>query len=152
MIELSDKGLERLKIHEGYRDHVYKCSAGFHTIGFGHNIDANPLSKEEKEYWKEDPAHCAELILRDDVSIFEQKLFKAKPCVEEMTQPRIDALINMTFNMGIGWIDRFPKCWRALEAERYADASDEIRTSKYAKDVGARASEIAYQIETGHYP
>ena len=33
---------------EGFSASVYKCPAGFDTIGYGRNIEANPLSVEEK--------------------------------------------------------------------------------------------------------
>lgn len=34
---------------EGFMANVYKCPAGFDTIGYGRNIEANPLTKEEKD-------------------------------------------------------------------------------------------------------
>ena len=34
--------IELLKKHEGFRDHVYRCTAGKKTIGYGYNLDANP--------------------------------------------------------------------------------------------------------------
>ena len=36
--------IEQLKRHEGFRKHVYKCTAGHDTVGFGYNLDANPLA------------------------------------------------------------------------------------------------------------
>ena len=151
MIKMSLRGIERLRIHEGYRDHMYKCPAGFNTLGYGHNCDANPLTNEQQDFWDEDKRKCAALLLDEDVSIFEHQLFIAKPFVQDMDKARIDVLIGLTFNMGVGWISKWPKCWKALKEERYKDAANEIRNSKYAKQVGARAKEYANQIETGKY-
>ena len=38
--------IERLKINEGYRSKVYKCSEGFDTIGYGFAIKDLELSKD----------------------------------------------------------------------------------------------------------
>ncbi|HHX10519.1 MAG TPA: lysozyme, partial [Firmicutes bacterium] len=41
---------EQLILHEGLRLEVYKCPAGYWTIGVGRNLEGKPLKKEEQEY------------------------------------------------------------------------------------------------------
>lgn len=53
--------LSQLKRHEGLRLWVYRCPTGHRTIGYGHNLDATPLSKEERK-----PAQLAERPSRSD--------------------------------------------------------------------------------------
>ena len=42
--------VERLKINEGFRSRVYKCSEGFDTIGYGLAIKDLELTEKEAEY------------------------------------------------------------------------------------------------------
>ena len=41
--------IEMLKRHEGVRSHVYKCSAGYESIGVGRNISKTGLGLSEDE-------------------------------------------------------------------------------------------------------
>jgi len=41
---------DQLILHEGLRLEVYKCPAGYWTVGVGRNLQGKPLSKEEQEY------------------------------------------------------------------------------------------------------
>lgn len=47
MIEERDV-IKRLLLHEGAVNHVYKCPAGYLTIGVGRNLETNPLTPKEK--------------------------------------------------------------------------------------------------------
>ena len=52
---MNDKLIEQLKRHEGFKPNVYKCTKGHNTIGYGYNLDANPLhltSIEINHYYK----------------------------------------------------------------------------------------------------
>ena len=42
--------IERLKVNEGFRSRVYKCSLGFDTIGYGFAIKDLELTEKEAEY------------------------------------------------------------------------------------------------------
>ena len=41
---------EQLILHEGLRLEVYKCPAGYWTIGVGRNLEGKPPRKDEQEY------------------------------------------------------------------------------------------------------
>ena len=46
------KILDLLKLHEGFRSSVYKCSQGFYTIGYGGLVDeslSGGITKDEAE-------------------------------------------------------------------------------------------------------
>ena len=150
-IKMSQQGLDRLKIHEGYRATMYKCTAGANTIGYGHNCDANPMTKIEKQGMMNQPKVTAEKMLIDDLLGFERSLEREKPIVKYFTQPRQDALINLTFNMGVGWVKGWPNTWKQIEAENWEAVAASIRGSKYARQVGYRAVEIADQLASGVY-
>ena len=150
-IRMTPRGIELLKVHEGYRSHVYKCTAGFNTLGYGRNIDANPLTQAEQDWFTEDPLGCSGQLLKDDLVRFEATLSDSKPWVANEPPARRDALINMTYNMGEGWLTSWPNTWAMMERGDWSGAAVAIRGSKYAKDVGNRAKQIAMMIETGEY-
>lgn len=158
----SEEFLEQLMRHEGaVRDkngrHVaYVCPAGALTIGFGHNLDANPIPgigkgstiSEEK----------AKAILSADVLTFERAVLKAFPWVSEMNLPREGALVNMAFNMGIGTVKTFSNMLNAMKRKNFDDAAlyciyraDGVTRHRWVDQVKGRAWELAAQIRTGEW-
>ena len=47
MMIMSDKLIERVKKHEGFETKPYKDTVGKLTIGYGRNLEDNPLSVEQ---------------------------------------------------------------------------------------------------------
>jgi len=66
--------IAQLKKHEGFRSKVYKCPAGYLTIGYGRNLETNGLTKEEAEY-----------LLQKDVEKIETELSKRIPWIAAAT-------------------------------------------------------------------
>ena len=144
---------KRLLLHEGCAEHIYKCPAGFLTIGVGRNLQANPLTPKEREFVgdiKEGiTVEKALYLLRNDV----------KRCIKELTDnisfyyqlddERQYALLDMCFNMGIKKLLKFKRMLNAMLIGDYRGAAKECLMSKYAVDVGTRAERISRLIETG---
>lgn len=137
----SRKLLNALKRHEGYRGAPYRCSNGYLTIGYGRNLEANPLSKKEAEYLMINDLRRGEMALTGINHVF--------PKLEH--GPRRDALLNMAFNMGVKGLNGFRKMWTAIGHRDWDLAADEALDSKWARQVGGRAIEIAEQLRTGEY-
>jgi len=150
-IKMSQRGVDLLKVHEGYRGYVYKCTALHNTLGYGRNIDANPLTQLEEVWFNKDPEACSEQLLKNDLEKFENALDTKKPWVVDEPQARQDALINMSYNLGEGWLKSWPNTWEMMRNGNWSGAATAIRGSKYARDVGNRAKQIAMMIETGEY-
>lgn len=134
--------IDQLKRHEGSRTHVYECPAGYMTIGVGRNIDPNGglgLSEDEIDY-----------LLENDLRRCERELGRFS-WFDDLDVIRQDALINMCFNLGFTRLLKFKNMLAAIAEGRYSLAAVEALDSKWAKQVGDRAKEIAYQIETGTY-
>jgi lysozyme len=56
-------------------------------------------------------------------------------------------LIDMTFNMGYGGLNKFVKMWDALKNSDYTEASRQVLDSKYARSVTKnRALRNAYAL------
>ena len=134
------RSIEQLKRHEGLRLKIYKCPAGFWTIGYGRNLESNGISKEE-----------AESLLINDIERVERRLRKRIDFFERLTEPRRAAIINMAFNLGVNGLLKWSNTLKDIRDGNYKSAADRIRGSRYALQVGDRAQELASQIESGKY-
>jgi lysozyme len=136
---------EQLKRHEGavekYGYHFpYKCPAGKLTIGYGRNIEERGISEDEAEY-----------LLNNDIKLSEGELSKALPWFGNLSPVRQAVLINMHFNIGLARLKGFVKSLAAIERGEYKTAAAEMLDSKWARQVGKRADELAKQMETGQW-
>ena len=130
--------VDLLKLHEGFRDKPYQCTAGKWTIGYGRNLDDFPLSEEEAEYLMLRP-------LRDAAADIQQNFSFAR----KLNEARVAAVVDMRYNLGYGGFRTFKRFILALTLEDYELASREMLDSLWAKQVGARATRLAEIIRTG---
>ena len=135
-----NKLIEQLKIHEGFRSTVYTCSGGKKTVGYGRNLQDIGISEEE-----------AEMLLKNDIYEATNQLLNAFPFMATFSDVRISAMINFTFNVGIGTVRKFSNTIEYLKNEDWDAAADEMMDSKWAEQVGDRAIQITEQIRTGRW-
>ena len=133
------KLIEQLKVHEGFRSKPYKCTADKLTIGYGLNLDAGI------------DGELAELILKHQVSKLRSRFESAEWYSSIDSQARKDALVNMAFNIGVSGTFKFAKMFNAIALRDYHQAANEMLDSKWAKQVGGRAIELAEQMRSGQY-
>lgn len=136
---LEGKLVEMLKRHEGYRDKPYLCSQGFTTIGYGRNLDAVGITREEAQQMLEHDIYTA---------VVELDKYQWFMLLDKVRQ---DALTDFMFNVGAATFAQFKLMIAALQKGDYQEASKQLLDSRYAKQVGDRAQEIAYMIRTGKY-
>lgn len=120
---------------EGLRLKPYRCTAGKLTIGWGRNIEDIGISEEEAEH-----------MLRNDVARVEHELDKAYPWWVKCPGSVRRAMTNMVFNLGINRFGGFKRMLACLQAGDYRGASVAALDSKWADQVGDRATRIAAQI------
>ena len=147
---------EQLKRHEGLHLAAYLDGEGVLTIGYGHNCKAWPVDgvrmpgdriSQEQAKW----------LFQSDLDLAEAQAAYAMPWMESLNWPRRAVLINMTFNLGIGsassgsGILGFRRLQAALQSGDYAAAAREMLDSKWARQVGRRARELAAQMESGEW-
>jgi lysozyme len=135
--------IEMLKRHEGVETHAYKCTANKTTIGVGRNIDPEGgigLTMPEIEY-----------LLQNDVDRVEAELVGALPWVEHVEWERMDALVNICFNLGLPRFLKFKKAIAAAEDQDWELSADEFLDSRWATQVGQRAVEVTTLLRTGVY-
>jgi lysozyme len=130
--------IDQLIRDEGVRLHPYTDSVGKLTIGIGRNLTDVGISQSE-----------AEMLLANDVANASKRLDEAFPWTSGLDDVRRGALLNMTFNMGVGGLAQFKKFLQAMQAGDWNLAHNEMLDSLWAKQVGVRAERLAVQIQVG---
>lgn len=147
--------IEQLKRHEGFREHVYKCTAGHDTIGYGYNLDANPLNLSNYEInqmrIRGVAKEQAETILKIHVAQIETALMQQFYWFETLNEVRQGVLINMTFNLGLKGLLTFKNTLSMIKSCDFAGAATNMLKSQWATQVKGRAYELALQMRTGKY-
>lgn len=131
----SQKLLSRIKRHEGFRGRPYTDTTGHTTIGYGRNLDDNPLTESE-----------AEVLLVNDLQRTHEQLLRRLPIYATLNEIRRDVLLELGFQLGVSGLLRFSRMLRALEYQRWEEAAWELMDSKYAKQVPERASRLAFLL------
>lgn len=155
-IEENETLLRQLMRHEGTRRdragcHIaYRCPVGALTIGYGHNLDANPLPGLGEGSKLDEPR--ARKILREDLRLLAGELDNALPWWRQLSEARQAVLLNMAFNLGVGGLLGFRRTLQAVREQRWQDARNGMLASKWAGQVGRRASELAEQMLAGDWP
>ena len=140
---MSQRLTDMLIKHEGSKSHAYMCTANKVTVGVGRNIDPEGgigLTKDEISF-----------LLKNDIERVEDELSRRLPWILELSDVRIDALIDICFNLGLPRFLKFAKALDALEQREYDRAADEFMDSRWAKQVGQRAVTVSNMIRTGEY-
>ena len=135
-----DALLEQLVEHEGLRLKPYRCTAGKLTIGVGRNLDDRGISKDEALY-----------LLRNDIKkcINDAEAVIGSQVWEGLSEARKRVLVDMRFNLGAGGIRTFKNTLQAIREGRYGDASKGMLSSKWAGQVGRRATTLARMMLEG---
>lgn len=145
--------LAQLERHEGLRLAAYLDTLGILTIGIGHNCRAHPVHGVAKVGDKITPEQARKLFEKD-VAKFEEGLRLALPWTWELVKtspPRYAVLVNMAFNMGLRGLLEFKNTLSFVEAKQFRLAASHMLQSKWARQVGARAKELAKQMEEGQW-
>jgi lysozyme len=145
--------ISQLKKHEGFRSKVYQCTAGRNTIGYGYNLDANPLklSNYELSLFKKNgiDEKVANWLLLRHVNELDIELAKNISWFDALDAVRRCVLINMAFNLGVTGLLQFKTTLAMVKAGDYVLASKAMLKSKWASQVHGRAIELAKQMEFG---
>jgi lysozyme len=134
------KLVESIKRHEGYRDRVYLDSEGKLTCGYGHHLWVG--SKV--------PLECSDAFFRQDIADAVSSYQTILPHLRHhLNTARARVIVEMVFNMGIQKVLQFRKMWEAIAVDDFGEASAQMVDSKWAEQVGARATELAEIMRHG---
>lgn len=125
--------------HEAMRLKPYRCSEGKLTIGVGHNLDANGITERQ-----------ALFILDDDIADCEKQLRKFH-WFEQLSDVRQEVVLNLFFNIGRSSFLTFRKMIRALENGDYMEAGEQMKDSKWFKQVGIRAEQLVEAMQSNSF-
>ncbi len=128
----------QLKAHEGLRLKPYRDTVGKLTIGVGRNLDDVGLRGGE-----------AMFLCFCDVALVEQALDARLPWWRTLDGPRRAVLIDMGFNMGVEGLCAFTDTLVAVKAGRFGDAAQAMLRSRWAGQVGRRATTLSRMMRTG---
>ncbi|RLB13534.1 MAG: glycoside hydrolase [Deltaproteobacteria bacterium] len=137
-----DRLTKMIRRHEGFRQYPYKDSLGVLTIGYGFNLDhwmAYGIPREE-----------ADALLGVKVRIAEREA-SFIPGWGNCNEVRRAVLADMTYNMGIARTLKFKKMIAALKAGDFSEAAAQILDSRFARQTGSRAVELAAMMRTGEW-
>lgn len=133
-----EEALDQLVQHEGLKLKPYRDTVGKLTIGVGRNLDDMGISIDE-----------AMIMLDNDVTTAENELHSRFPITRNLNGTRYWVLVNMCFNMGAPRLAGFKKMWLAVETQDWPKAAKEMLDSKWARQVGNRANELADLMRNG---
>lgn len=131
-----------LRKHEGVRSHVYKCSAGYETIGVGRNISESGIGLTDGEI---------DQMLMNDIFRVIGELSDEYEWFNNLDDVRRDAMIDISFNLGQTVLRKFTNALQAMHDRDYHLAANEFMKSRWALQVGKRAEELTNMIRYGKY-
>lgn len=136
---------------EGFSSVVYKCPAGYDTIGYGRNIESHPLSQREREQLQngEISKEVAIEWLKKDL---EQRYYLACDFAwfrDLDNVARAGAVVDLIYNLGYSGFKKFKKFIEAMNKRDYIKAVMELEDSAWFNQVGRRAKEISKMIQLG---
>jgi lysozyme len=163
--------IELLKDHEGFSGTTYTDSTGHKTVGFGRNLDANPVTDAELKELGMTKAQFdaivkpgSEGLSKEEANVlFARDYARAVrdaaklPGFSAMNGPRRDALISMVVNLGGSEVrSNWPNFLKAIAKGDYDEAANEMlrgkeagTTSKWLEQTQRRAAELAEMMRTG---
>jgi lysozyme len=138
MLQIDDEPLlASLREHEGFSATVYRCPAGYLTIGYGLNLEAG-ITREE-----------AEVLLRMRVEQILDRITRTYPWFAGLTEPRQRAIVEMAYQLGFGGLHGFRRMRAALEAGDWPQAAEEMLASEWHEQTPRRAQHSAELMRTG---
>ena len=126
------KLIEAVKLSEGFRDRVYKCTEGFDTIGYGFAVKDLIMDED-----------IAEMILRRKLDKLIDRVNKRFVWLSDLPIEAQDVIYEMCYQLGITGVSKFKKTLAYLENFEYKMASKEMLDSKWARQTPNRAKGLS---------
>ena len=140
--ELADS----VKLSEGFRDHIYKDTEGFATIGWGHKVVYEDNFEEGKTYSKEELQEVFEKDLNKAIGLARQLMEEND--VRDLPTTAQHTITEMCFQLGKSGVSKFRNMWKALQEGNFIGASYEMLDSKWNKQTPNRCKKLADQMKS----
>ena len=135
----------KIKIHEGYRDHIYLDSLSKRTFGYGHLVLPDDDLIDGKHY----PIEVAEEYFDKDFNI---AVSAAEKLIGDINLNHIQkcCIIQMCYQLGGPRTSKFKKMWQALKDGDIQEAAAQILDSQWNKQTPGRCSEVAAEMASSN--
>lgn len=141
MTKRIDNLKDLIRLHEGVRKFPYKDTVGKTTIGVGFNLTDVGLYPEEMEF-----------MLNHRLTVAAREAYEQWPWIADLDPVRLAVIVDMSYNMGIPVLSQFKSTFKAIENGEYERAAKQMLLSKWAKQVGRRATRLSTMMRTGEWP
>ncbi len=149
---MTQEGKDMLVGHEGgYCLAPYLDTEGWLTIGIGHNLQVLLSPGTLLPNVESITSEVAALMFSTDLDRATDDAKVVCGHFNSLTPARQDVLVNMSFNLGRSRLSTFRKMLMALEVDNYELASSEMLDSRWAAQVGGRATTLAEIMKRGKY-
>ena len=130
---------------------VYKCPAGFDTIGYGRNIEANPLNASEKAKLVNGKVskEVAQEWLKEELEKCYKQLDTNFSWFKSLDTARKGALCDMVYNLGFKGFCTFKNTIKFIECKDWVNVVSNLEKSKWYKQVGNRSKKICEIMQLG---
>ena len=138
---------EQLKIDEGVKYEIYKDHLGYPTFGIGHLI-----TEDDPEHGEPDGTEISEdrvnEVFESDVAKFVSEAKILFSDLDELPDVAQQVIVNMAFNMGRPRLSKFKNFIAGVNDRDWVRAAEEMMDSRWANQVGARATRLRNLILT----
>ena len=118
----------------------YRDTVGKLAIGVGRNLDDVGITREE-----------ALTLLNNDIAKVRREVKRTFPWFARLNPVRQNVVLNMVFDLGLPRFRQFKKAIAAIRAKRWDEAVKQMLDSRWARQVGRRARELAAMMKSGKY-
>tara|TARA_R100001443_G_scaffold70313_1_gene78661 strand:- start:104 stop:544 length:441 start_codon:yes stop_codon:yes gene_type:complete len=140
-----EKLREELKADEGVKYEIYLDHLSLPTCGVGHLIkDSDP--EYELEVGTEIGEERVNDLFEQDIEVTIDECRKLYYDFDKLPEEAQHIIANMMFNMGRPRLSRFHKMKRAVENREWKEASNEMKDSKWYKQVTNRAERLCERM------
>ena len=150
-----DELIKALKKDEGFRATAYQCSADKWTAGYGRNLESKGLTKLEVICLLSGDGcltkEKAEAWLRADIAEVTVECAELGIWYHSLNDSRKLVILNMVFNLGMRRFLGFKRMIVCLKDCDFTGASREMLNSRWAVQVGRRATRLAQEMKEGVY-
>lgn len=136
--------LDEIKENEGFKPHIYKCTQGFDTIGYGFNVahltqqelvlnggKIEPMSKE-----------AAHKILILKLTKLKSEVYETFPWLENEPLKARECVLEMCYQMGISKVKKFVTTLHYIKTRDYKRAYENGLKSLWASQTPNRAKKV----------
>ena len=135
-----------VKLSEGFRDHIYKDTEGFATIGWGHKVVYEDNFKDGKTYTKEELQEVFDKDLNKAIGLARQLMEENN--VSDLPTTAQHTITEMVFQLGKSGGSKFRNMWKCLQDRNFEGASLEMLDSKWNRQTPNRCKKLSDQMKS----